>query len=349
MSGTSLDGLDLAYCHFTKSSSGWAFEIKNTRQISYGETRREALKQAISLPALEHSQLHNEYGTWLGQQVKDFVIDEGLEVDFVSSHGHTSHHQPEKGVTWQLGSGQHLANACGHMTVCDFRTNDVALRGQGAPLVPIGDQELFADYTFCLNLGGISNISFQQEGKRIAFDIGVANMLLNHIANNSGLLYDKGGALAAKGSINIQLLEALNAVPYYQLPIPKSTGYEWFLNALVPLLEQYPDTLENLLCTSVAHITDQVALQLKNYSTPGDNSILVTGGGALNTYLIGQLTEKLSDHAKVVVPDKTIVDYKEALVFGLMGAMRLENETNVLASVTGAERDSSSGVIYYPA
>jgi len=349
MSGTSLDGLDMAYCQFVKSGSEWTFEIKNTREIPYDERRREALKQAITLPALEHTRLHNEYGTWLGQQVKDFVITEGLVVDFVSSHGHTSHHQPEKGVTCQLGSGQHLANASGLKTVCDFRVNDVALGGQGAPLVPIGDRELFADYTFCLNLGGISNISFEHEERRIAFDIGVANMLLNHIANKSGLLYDEGGVLASKGRVNTRLLDALNGVAYYQLPFPKSTGYEWFLNDLVPLIVQYPDNLENLLRTAVAHISDQVALQVRNYRTSDNNSVLVTGGGAHNSFLISQLTEKLSGQAKVVVPDKTIVDYKEALVFGLMGAMRVENETNILASVTGAERDSSSGVIFYPA
>ena len=349
MSGTSLDGLDMAYCQFVKSGSGWTFEIKNTREIPYDKRRREALKQAITLPALEHTRLHNEYGTWLGQQVKDFVSIEGLLVDFVSSHGHTSHHQPEKGVTCQLGSGQHLANASGLKTVCDFRVNDVALGGQGAPLVPIGDRELFADYTFCLNLGGISNISFEHEGKRIAFDIGVANMLLNHIANKSGLLYDEGGALASKGSVNTRLLDALNGAAYYRLPFPKSTGYEWFLNDLAPLIVQYPDNLENLLRTAVAHISDQVALQVKNYRNADNNSVLVTGGGAHNSFLISQLTEKLSGQAKVIVPDQTIVDYKEALVFGLMGAMRVENETNILASVTGAERDSSSGVIFYPA
>ncbi|MCX2720395.1 anhydro-N-acetylmuramic acid kinase [Lentiprolixibacter aurantiacus] len=349
MSGTSLDGLDMAYCHFAKSDSRWTFEIKKTRQVAYERERREVLKLAITLPALEHTCLHNEYGTWLGQQVRSFIAEEGLDVDFVSSHGHTSHHQPHKGVSWQLGSGQHLANACGLQTVCDFRSNDVALGGQGAPLVPIGDQELFGDYTFCLNLGGISNISLHHKGKRIAYDIGVANMMLNHICQKSGFLFDEGGALAAKGTINEPLLDALNNVEYYRLPFPKSTGYEWFLNDLVPLLEQYPDSLENQLCTAVEHITSQVADQVRIFGQNKGRTLLVTGGGAHNKFLIGQLSEKLSGNAEVVVPDATLVDYKEALVFGLMGVMRMENEINILSSVTGAERDSTGGVIYYPA
>ncbi|MDX1314675.1 MAG: anhydro-N-acetylmuramic acid kinase, partial [Eudoraea sp.] len=221
--------------------------------------------------------------------------------------------------------------------------------GQGAPLVPIGDQNLFGDYSFCLNLGGISNISFQHEGKRIAYDIGIANMILNHICNKSGLLFDEGGKLASQGTINAPLLQALNQVAYYQQPFPKSTGYEWFLNELVPVLEQYPDGLENLLCTAVAHITDQVAKQVKNFNTGVERTLLVTGGGAHNSFLIEQLSEKLSGNTEVIVPDKTLVDYKEALVFGLMGAMRVENEINILASVTGASRDSIGGVIYHPA
>ena len=348
MSGTSLDGLDIAYCHFRKEASGWAFEIKKTRHISYEEDRKEALRNAISLSTLEHTQLHHDYGEWLGRQVKAFAAQHGLQVDLIASHGHTSHHRPDLGITSQLGSGQHLANASGIHTVCDFRTNDVALGGQGAPLVPIGGLLLFGNYSFCLNLGGISNISFQHQGKRIAYDIGVANMLLNYIANKAGMLYDEGGAHAAAGSINKSLLEALNQIPYYKKPFPKSTGYEWFLSSLVPLVENCGDTLENLLCTAVHHITDQIAEQVSTYLFPANNTLFVTGGGAHNEFLIRLLTKKLEGKATVIVPDQTLVDYKEALVFGLMGVLRMEKQNNVLASVTGASHDSVSGVVYLP-
>ncbi|MBT8211441.1 MAG: anhydro-N-acetylmuramic acid kinase [Eudoraea sp.] len=348
MSGTSLDGLDIAYCHFYEEESGWRFDIKQTHHVPYQEKRIEALRNAISLSTLDHIQLHHEYGNWLGRQVKVFINTHNLEADLIASHGHTTHHRPDLGLTMQLGCGQHLANTSGIQTVCDFRAKDVALGGQGAPLVPIGDQLLFGQYTFCLNLGGISNISFQQQGKRIAYDIGIANMLLNHIANKAGMLYDEGGAHAAAGTINKSLLEALNQLPYYKKPFPKSTGYEWFLRALVPLVEKSRDSINNLLCTSVHHITDQVAAQVRTHLNPDNNTLLVTGGGANNDYLIQLLTKKLEGQATVIVPDKILVDYKEALVFGLMGVLRMEKRTNVLASVTGACCDSVSGVIYLP-
>ncbi len=266
----------------------------------------------------------------------------------VASHGHTSHHRPELGVTFQLGSGQHLANSSGIKTICDFRSNDVALGGQGAPLVPIGDQLLFKEYTFCLNLGGICNISFLNQGKRIAFDIGVANMLLNYIAAKGGMSFDDGGKHASSGSVNTALLSALNALPYYQQPFPKSTGYEWFTSSLAPLVEQHKDAIENLLCTAVHHITEQITLQISSFSPSAKSTVLVTGGGAHNHFLIELLQNKLSGHAEIVVPDTTLIDFKEALVFGFMGVLRQEHKTNVLASVTGAKQDSVSGVIYLP-
>lgn len=348
MSGTSLDGLDMAYCHFRSKGEAWDFDIVKTRHTGYTVDLRDKLKNAISLSAIDHMHLDHDYGVWLGQQVRAFVTQEGLDVDFIASHGHTSHHRPELGITCQLGSGQHIANTAGMTTICDFRSNDVALGGQGAPLVPIGDHFLFSQYTFCLNLGGICNISFLHEGKRIAYDIGVANMLLNHIAAMGGMPYDDGGKHAASGTVNPELLDALNSLPYYSQPFPKSTGYEWFTGSLLPMINQHKDSLENLLCTAVHHITDQISLQIKSHITSAQSSVLVTGGGAHNHFLINLLRKKLGEQAEILVPDTTLVDFKEALVFGFMGVLRQEHKTNVLASVTGAERDSVSGVIYLP-
>ena len=348
MSGTSLDGLDMAYCHFRSSSDAWDFDIVKTRHLGYSDDLREKLEKAISLSAIDHLRLHHSYGVWLGRQVGVFIEQEGLEVDIIASHGHTSHHRPELGITCQLGSGQHLANTAGITTICDFRSNDVALGGQGAPLVPIGDHFLFSEYTFCLNLGGICNISFLHQGNRIAYDIGVANMLLNHLAAKGGMLYDDGGKHAATGDINKQLLSALNALPYYKQSFPKSTGYEWFKGSILPLLEQYKDPLENLLCTAVHHITDQISEQIRFHMASPKASLLVTGGGAHNDFLIKLLRHKLGGAVDIIVPDPTLIDYKEALVFGFIGVLRQEHKTNVFASVTGAERDSVSGVIYLP-
>ncbi len=348
MSGTSLDGLDLCYCHISKTGDKWEFEIKETKSVSYSEDMRSELKDSIYLKADELLRFHNTYGIWLGQQAKVFIDGNNLKVDFIASHGHTTHHQPENGLTFQIGSGQHLANESGCKTICDFRTNDIALGGQGAPLVPIGDELFFGTYDFCLNLGGISNISLKQKGKRIAYDIGLANMILNHITHKIDMAYDKGGELARKGNINQKMLEKLNALKYYLLPHPKSIGYEWFLEKVVPIVDETDDTTENLLHTAIHHICIKVAQQVQLNGSEKEQSLFVTGGGALNGFLIETLQKELGDNTKVIVPSNTLIEFKEALVFALMGVLRIEQEINVLKSVTGAKRDSSSGIVFLP-
>ncbi|WP_299161201.1 anhydro-N-acetylmuramic acid kinase [uncultured Eudoraea sp.] len=349
MSGTSLDGLDLAYCHIWKKLDRWKFEIKETRAISYDADMRSSLQNSIDLPADELLILHNTYGSWLGQQAREFIEEKDLEVDIISSHGHTTHHQPEQGLTFQIGSGQHLANVSRHKVVCDFRSNDVSLGGEGAPLVPIGDLLFFGNYDFCLNLGGIANVSFEYEGKRIAYDIGLANMILNHITQKIGLSYDNNGMLASKGSINNTMLEQLNELSYYKLPFPKSTGYEWFVEKVLPVINAAEDTTENLLHTAVHHICEQVAMQIKMYANKDQSTLFVTGGGALNQFMMELLQLKLAPAVSLVIPSKKLIEYKEALIFALMGILRVEQEINVLKTVTGASKDSSSGVIYLPA
>ncbi|MRX63814.1 anhydro-N-acetylmuramic acid kinase [Maribacter luteus] len=348
MSGTSLDGLDLTYCHFTRTLDRWEYKIMNSKSVSYSPEMKDNLKDSIHLSADSLLILNNTYGEWLGKEVNTFILENDLQVDFIASHGHTTHHQPMNGLTYQIGSGQHLANTCRHKVVCDFRTNDVALGGQGAPLVPIGDRLLFGAYDFCLNLGGISNISFEKDGGRIAYDIGLANMILNHITQKIDLNYDKGGALAKSGKLNDQMLEALNNLEYYRLPYPKSTGYEWFTEEVVPIVEATKDSIENLLHTSVHHLCEQIAIQVLAVKSTSPASLLVTGGGALNDFLVSTLKSKLGEQVNVVVPSKELIENKEALVFALMGVLRMEREINVLCSVTGAKRDSSCGVLYWP-
>lgn len=348
MSGTSLDGLDMAYCHIWKQPNHWEYEIQHSKSIPYDTVMQKKLQDAIKWPADQLLGFHSSYGSWLGEQVRMFVKDAGLQVDYIASHGHTIHHQPKEGFTFQLGEGQHVANASGLKTICDFRTNDVALGGQGAPLVPIGDRLLFNSYDFCLNLGGISNISFELEGQRFAFDIGIANMLLNHITRQYGLPYDDGGKLAEKGTVLPNFLGELNALAYYTEPYPKSTGYEWFYEQILPILNKHNAPMESLLSTSIHHICEQVAIQVKALANKGQNKVLVTGGGALNTYMMEVLQQKLGDKIQLVIPDKQLIEFKEALVFAFMGALRVVQEINVLHSVTGAKTDSSSGVVFLP-
>ncbi len=347
MSGTSLDGLDVAYCHFENKNGSWTFSIEKTESINYTSVFKNQLKNTVHLETSKLLAFHNEYGNWLGEQVKDFVYKNKIKVDFVSSHGHTVFHQPEIGLTYQIGSGQHLANTSGQKVICDFRTNDVALGGQGAPLVPIGDQLLFNTNDFCLNLGGISNISYDHNGKRIAYDISPANMLLNYICKTIDLEYDEGGKIARQGQINIELLNQLNSLGYYKQSYPKSLGYEWFTKKVIPIINSTSDSVENLLHTSAHHIAIQIANSIKK--TKKDNStVLITGGGAKNDFLIETLQQKLKGLSTVIIPSTDIIDFKEAMIFAFMGVLREQNEINCLTSVTGAKKDSSSGVIYYP-
>ena len=348
MSGTSLDGLDLAYCHLWKTPTGWDFDLRETHNLPYDGKMRTKLKNAILLPATELLGFHNTYGTWLGDRTSEFMATHNLEVDFIGSHGHTIHHRPQVGFTFQLGSGQHLANACGTKVICDFRSNDVALGGQGAPLVPIGDRLFFGQYDFCLNLGGIGNISFERQGKRLAYDIGLANMILNHITQKIKLDYDSDGALARQGRINQAMLDQLNQLEFYRLPYPKSIGFEWFVEKVLPIVESTEDRIENLLHTSVHHICEQIAIQVELEKNKTNNTLFVTGGGALNGFLMEVLQQKLTDSTQIVRPSKTLVAFKEALIFALMAALREESAINCLCSVTGASRDCSGGVVYLP-
>ena len=348
MSGTSLDGLDMALCEFRGSARDWSYHILKTRFIGYDDPMRETLNNAIRAGNEELLRLHQAYGRWLGSRAHEFLKLEGARPHAIASHGHTVHHRPELGFTFQLGHPQQIALATGIKTVGDFRSLDVALGGQGAPLVPAGDQLLFGTYDFCLNLGGICNVSFEKDGKRMAFDIGIANMLLNHLCKPLGLPYDREGSLARKGRLNPDLLKALDSLPYYAKPYPKSTGYEWFRDAILPLLDQFPDRAENQLHTAVQHIAGQISRQLHELSATKGGSVLASGGGALNTYLMEVLQERLGADFTVARPAKELISFKEALIFAFLGALRLEGRTNVLSSVTGAKRDSCSGVVYLP-
>ena len=347
MSGTSLDGLDLVLAELQAKQGRWTFRILRSSCIGYEPEMRKKLLAAIGMSAPELLAFHKEYGRWLGKQAAEFLGGQS-RVDAIASHGHTIHHRPEQGFTFQLGCPQELALHSGVRTIGDFRSLDISLGGQGAPLVPVGDRLFFGAYDFCLNLGGISNVSFERDGKRIAFDIGIANMLLNHLSGLEGLEYDKDGNLAAQGTVNAGLLQALDGLPYYGQPFPKSTGYEWFRDEILPLLAANPDSVANQLRTAVAHISGQIARQLRSLSADGKGSVLVTGGGALNAFLMVQLEQDCGPGLELVVPDAKLIAFKEALVFALLGALRLQGRVNVLASVTGASRDSCSGVVIEP-
>lgn len=354
MSGTSLDGIDLAQINLSVSSTPhsasnskvnndvWEFKIRAAETIQYTSLWKDKLQKAINFSEENLKQLDIDYTQLLGEVILNFIQKHHIKnIDAVCSHGHTILHQPENGLTYQIGNLPQLANLIKNRVVCDFRVQDVKLGGQGAPLVPIGDKLLFHNFNFCLNLGGFANCSFKKNDKRIAFDICPVNIVLNKYAEKLGFNFDEDGKIAASGRVDMAVLQKLNALPFYSEKPPKSLGLEWVKKEVFPLLNA-----SNLLPKDVLRtFTEHIAVQLTNQFRAGD-SILITGGGAYNTFLIERLKHLAA--VEVNIPSPKIVEYKEALIFGLLGVLKLRGEINCLASVTGALNDHSSGAIFYP-
>ena len=343
MSGTSLDGLDIAYTSITYKDT-WKAKIIAGTTIKYTAAWKKKLSAAHLLSGEELLALHTAYGKFIGEQCIEYIKQyKIINLDLIASHGHTVFHQPHRGFTFQLGDGNVIYSITDVPVVYDFRSLDVTLGGQGAPLVPIGDHYLFSEYDVCLNLGGIANLSMEIKGVRKAFDICFANMGLNHLMNKINKQYDRGGAMASKGKTDKSLLQQLKEV--YQ-PLRKtrpSLGREGFEKEIQPLLDTNTISLEDRLRTFCESIAEEIARSVpKSEKTL---KLVATGGGALNTFFIKLLADKLKGKAKVIVPDQNIIEFKEALVFALLGVLRLRSEVNALKSVTGAKRDSSSGVI----
>ncbi len=342
MSGTSLDGLDIAVCRFCFEEK-WSFEIISAKTFDYTSEWKSKLARAHEMNGLELTLLHTELGTLHGNLLKEFISNLSIQPDFISSHGHTVFHQPEKQMTLQIGSAPHIAAATTLPVIADFRTTDVALNGQGAPLVPIGDLLLFSEYALCLNLGGIANISIKNKNSIKAFDVCPCNMMLNHIAAKIGLDYDHGGELASKGAIHPEMLNELNALAFYKLAPPKSLGKEFFDAEIFPLMNKYDIHPNDLLRTLVEHTAIQISHTTNSFAGA---KMLVTGGGALNSFLM----ERIKSHCnvEVILPDPTLIQFKEALIFAFLGVLRLREENNCLREVTGADRDHCGGAIYLP-
>ncbi|MDI9310567.1 MAG: anhydro-N-acetylmuramic acid kinase [Limnohabitans sp.] len=342
MSGTSLDGVDLAHIIFTVEDGKWNFEILESETVAYTEDWVNKLKNAVNYSEKELITLNEDYTVELSTIISNFIERNNLSnIDAVCSHGHTILHQPQNGFTLQIGNLPKISKLIHQKVVCDFRVQDVQLGGQGAPLVPIGDRILFSEFDYCLNLGGFSNISFEEDTRRIAFDISPVNTVLNFYANKLGLQYDEDGNKASGGEICEDLLVELNELEFYKKAYPKSLGIECVNAVVLPIIEKYPIAIEDKLRTFVEHISTQIYLIL----TKKEGRILITGGGAYNKFLIATLRQKLSN-IEIIVPDKKIIEFKEALIFALLGVLKLRNEINVLSSVTGSKRDHSSGIIF---
>lgn len=342
MSGSSMDGMDLCHCSFKEENGKWHYSIIKAITIKYPPIWLEKLKNAPDLNSKDLLLMHFEYGKWIGEKIKEnFSLK---ETDFISSHGHTVFHQAEKGLTFQLGHGQNIAIESGIPCISDYRTTDILLGGNGAPLVPIGDQLLFGDFFACVNLGGFANISYTETDSLYAWDICPVNVTLNYLSNKLGIEYDKNGEISRSGKLLKSLLDDLNSLDYYKKNPPKSLGREWLEKNLLPLIEESKSKTQDLLRTLTEHSAIQIA---KNLDKLGhEKRILFTGGGSLNKFLIERINS-LSGQI-ISVPDNELVNYKEALVFAFLGILRIQNKINVINTVTGAKKSSSSGVIFQP-
>ncbi len=358
MSGSSLDGLDIVFAELHEDKGQWNYEILSADCYEYSEDWKVKLQNAILLNALDYQLLHAEYGHYLGKEVNRFIEEKELhyKVGLISSHGHTTFHVPSKKMTAQLGDGAAIAAETGLPVVSDLRALDIAFGGQGAPIVPIGEKLLLKEYSMFLNIGGIANISFNMPDQYVAYDVCPANRVLNMICNTVGKEYDEGGQMAAMGNVNELLLQKLNDLNYYKQPYPKSLANNFGTDEVYPLIKSFGLPHNDGLRTCVEHVVQQLKLsitancQLRTAinSPSGDGGkLLVTGGGAFNTFLIQRLSEELSSlNIEVVIPGRNIIQYKEALIMALMGVLRWRQEYNVMASVTGAERDSIGGAVW---
>jgi len=357
MSGSSLDGLDIAYCSFDVEKEGqelvvhdWAILTADT--LAFSEAWEARLSQLPTQNALNFSKTHTYLGHYMGAMVNDFIDQYQIEPDFIAAHGHTIFHDPMGRMTIQIGDGSALAAVTGFPVINQFRLQDIAIDGQGAPVAPIIDKYLLPGHDFYLNLGGIANITCVQADKILAFDICPANQLLNALANQLNLAYDEDGQIARVGTILPDLLKTINRANFYRTSYPKSLDNEWSKTAILSEIEQDNKAIPNQLCTFVEHIAYQIAFAIKQVIRkeqvpPKAFSLLATGGGAFNTFLM----ERLQAHCKeiaveVIIPSDAIIQFKEAALMAWMGVMRVENIPNVLKTVTGAKRDSINGAIH---
>lgn len=355
MSGSSLDGLDIAYAHFNLHDDEISFELKKAETIEFSEQWQRRLRNLPKADALSFAKTHTYFGHLMGSMVNDFIEKYQIEVDCIASHGHTIFHYPDKRMTIQVGDGAALAAITGLPVINNFRTHDIAINGEGTPLAPIADKYLFHGYDFYLNIGGIANISCDVNGRFVAFDIGAANQIFNPLAHLLNLPYDNNGDVAKNGRINTLLLESINVMDYFQEDYPKSLDNSWLQQNILPQYLITEDTVENRLRTAVEQLAQQTALSIQQIIKKEKLSvknepfrIFATGGGAFNHFLIERMEKVCNQYfpTKIVVAKPEIVEYKEALLIALMGVLRVQNKVNVMSSVTGAKIDTIGGAIW---
>ena len=338
MSGTSVDGLDICYISFPKNKIE-DYEIISCKTYDYPIDLKNELINVIKKDDEKIKHLDLKFGEFIGLSVNKFISENKLPVaDLISSHGHTVFHEPNIGKTLQIGNGNIIKKITGIKTINNFREQDVKLGGQGAPLVPIGDKLLFKKFKYCLNLGGFVNISIKNGDEIFAYDICPLNTVLNIYSKKIGYEYDHDGNLSSKGTVDENLLNELNQLSYYFEKYPKSLGLEFVIEKVLPIIDSYSLSESDVLATYIRHVAFQISNNIMD-----DEKVLISGGGSFNKTLIQSLR---NHNINLVIPESQILNYKESLIFGLLGYLRINNKINCLRSVTGASKDHSSGDIY---
>jgi anhydro-N-acetylmuramic acid kinase len=347
MSGTSCDGLDLALCRFVGEFPQVDFEVLSAHCFEYSAEWREKLQNAMHLSALDLTILEDQWSRKVANNILTFIEDAPEKPELIGFHGHTIFHQPHNGFTVQMGSGATLSRLTRIDTICNFRQQDVALGGQGAPLVPMGEKWLFVAYAGFMNLGGFSNVTQrieEEDGSEtmIAYDVCALNIVLNKLCGELNLPFDAEGKIAARGSISSDLLIALNEIKYFQSGKKGSLGLEWVEKDVLPVIEQYRETKSLSIETIIATFTEHCAIQCSN-AMP-DGRYLLSGGGTHNITLIDSIRKH--SNAQIEVPNKLLNDFKEAIIFAFLAGLRASELPNTLTSVTGASRSGSNGAYY---
>ena len=346
MSGTSLDGLDIALCRFTGSGLQTKFSLVKFITIPYADAFKKEIQQVFACKeaSLEKVCLLNEYiGSFHGELVLQALNGWNIkpaELDFVASHGQTIYHAPQRlhkqpgypNATLQIGDGDHLAVKTGILTISDFRQKHIAAGGEGAPLALYGDVLLASqpgENRLLLNIGGIANLTWlpadgNYEGI-VCTDIGPGNTLIDAVCRKYfNRAFDEDSKIAFSGNVNNELLNALLDHPFFNARAPKTTGPELFGLAYVEHAQQKSNTLtiskEDLVCTLSAFTAKTITgFILQNFKA--DNiHIFTSGGGARNIYIIEHLKKALPLLAIKTTADLGIdPDAKEAILFALLG------------------------------
>lgn len=341
MSGSSLDGIDLALVSFVLDANNdlvnW--HIIDTALVPFDNKWNKRLTTYQGLSVDDYFLLESDFSLLLGEHIKKVVAHHDIKA--VGVHGHTLAHIPEKNISIQLGNGGLIASIAEVDVVTDFRIQDIGAGGQGAPIVPAVERALFPDYKYFLNLGGIVNVSNHSDHQHVtAFDIGPCNQLLNHLSSRLNLPYDNDGAIARTGTFHPDVMEAVLRLPYFNKTGAKSLSNQWIQDSVLPMFDKLRPA--DALRTAVELIATTIAQALN-----GPGRVLITGGGAHNTYLIERLRKNIGDKPIVLhLPEKQLIDFKEALLMAYMAYSRVYHKKNVFKSVTGADDDYVTGAWY---